>query len=162
MMQKITISVLILSVILILTSCGKYEEGPTISFRSRQKRIEGLWKVEKFMVAGIDSTSFYKTMFGSKIDITDGIWEMHESGGTMRMGGNWNWHTLKYYTMFNVDYAYVNNEFYNDSLFVGIGPFITQSEIKWEILRISNKELFLTTQLFNMMYRIELSLEEDH
>lgn len=162
-MKKIIFYGFIFPIIIILSGCGKYEEGPTISFKSRQKRIEGLWKVEKFMAGPVDSTSFYKSLFGEKIDITDGRWEMPESGGLMRMGGDWNWHTLKYYTVFQIDSGiYINGEYYTDTLIFGVGPFKTNSEIKWEIVRIASKELILSTQIYDLLYRMELSLEKDY
>lgn len=162
-MKKFILYGFVLPLIIILSGCGKYEEGPTISFKSRQKRIEGLWKVEKFMAGPVDSTNFYKSLFGEKIDITDGRWEMPESGGTIRLKGDWNWHTLKYYTVFEMDSAiYINGILYPDTLISGIGPFNSESEIKWEIVRIASKELILSTQIYNLLYRMELSLEKDH
>ena len=159
---------ILLSVIIIslLSECAKYDEGPTISFHSRQKRIEGLWKVDKFLVTEKDSTSFYTALFGDKIDIPvdEYTWEMPEGSGSMRMGGTWEWHTLKYYVMWNVDYAYINNVYFQtDTIsFYGMGPFSTNHSIKWEIERISSKELFLSTVWNNNEYRLEMKIDQDY
>ena len=45
-----------------LVSCGKYEEGPGLSLRSKASRIDGSWKVEKYTEDGTDLTSDYATL----------------------------------------------------------------------------------------------------
>jgi hypothetical protein len=48
--------------VLFLVSCGKYEDGPGISLRSKASRIDGSWKVEKYTEDGTDFTSDYATL----------------------------------------------------------------------------------------------------
>jgi len=38
----------------ILPACKKYEEGPMISFRTKKGRLENTWKVEKWMLNGVE------------------------------------------------------------------------------------------------------------
>jgi len=40
-----------------LVSCGKYEDGPDFTLRSKKARIVGSWTLEKYMVDGVDLTS---------------------------------------------------------------------------------------------------------
>ena len=71
-----------------LTSCGKYEEGPSISLRSKTSRITGEWKMVKQMYNGTevalsneeknwvfdiqkDGKFMMKTSYGNM----DGTWE---------------------------------------------------------------------------------------
>jgi hypothetical protein len=42
---------------LFLVSCGKYEDGPDFTLRSKTARIAGSWTLEKYMVDGVDLTS---------------------------------------------------------------------------------------------------------
>ena len=42
---------------LLLASCGKYEDGPDFTLRSKKARIAGSWTLEKYMVDGVDLTS---------------------------------------------------------------------------------------------------------
>lgn len=42
--------------LLTFSSCGKYEEGPGISFIPKETRLEELWKLEKYSRNGIDKT----------------------------------------------------------------------------------------------------------
>jgi maltose-binding protein MalE len=43
--------------VLFLVSCGKYEDGPDFTLRSKKARIAGSWTLEKYMVDGVDLTS---------------------------------------------------------------------------------------------------------
>ena len=40
-----------------LSGCGKYEEGPWMSFRSRTERVANKWKIEKWTEKGVDQTA---------------------------------------------------------------------------------------------------------
>ncbi|UPT65293.1 MAG: hypothetical protein M0D57_12040 [Sphingobacteriales bacterium JAD_PAG50586_3] len=42
--------------LLTVSSCKKYEEGPYLSFKSREDRISNTWKVEKFYKNGEELT----------------------------------------------------------------------------------------------------------
>jgi hypothetical protein len=48
-----------LLMVLVFMSCGKFEEGPMISFRSVKNRVVGEWTLDKFVSNGVDSTEFY-------------------------------------------------------------------------------------------------------
>lgn len=38
----------------VFTSCRKYEEGPNISFRTKEARVTNNWKVESALVNGVE------------------------------------------------------------------------------------------------------------
>jgi len=42
---------------LFLVSCGKYEDGPDFTLRSKTARIAGSWALDKFIEDGVDLTS---------------------------------------------------------------------------------------------------------
>ncbi len=79
--------------ITVLESCKKYEEGPTISFRSRKERVANTWKVEKYMVGGNDqTTSFNNTNPNYKIKLEkDGVAQLSYSafGLNTTIDGTW-------------------------------------------------------------------------
>jgi hypothetical protein len=56
MKKYLTVAVTAIAV-LFAASCGKYEEGPSISLRSKTARVCNTWKVEKYMVNGSDQTA---------------------------------------------------------------------------------------------------------
>ena len=68
--MKSTISFAILTLILIsLFSCKKYPEGPSLSIRSKKGRIANKWKIDKWLIGGIDSTMYYAAE-GTFIELT--------------------------------------------------------------------------------------------
>lgn len=60
----------------LLNSC-KYEDGPAISFRSRKERVSNTWKLDKYLVNGVDSTIGYSTYY------TAARWTFNKNGGFM-------------------------------------------------------------------------------
>lgn len=56
-MNNISIySIVSLLSVFILTSCGKYEEGPKFSLLSKKERVTNTWKMTKIEVNGQDAT----------------------------------------------------------------------------------------------------------
>jgi hypothetical protein len=49
----------VLLALMLIFGCGKFEEGPKISFVSVKNRIAGEWKLEKFMQDEVDITEAY-------------------------------------------------------------------------------------------------------
>lgn len=64
-MKKICNIVVITAVFSAFMSCSKYEEGPKISLRSKEARVENTWKVEKYYKNGEDKTADF---FADKIN----------------------------------------------------------------------------------------------
>jgi hypothetical protein len=61
-------SIMILAgMILLSTSCKKYEDGPSISFLSKKSRICGIWKIESVYYNGINITQQNSYFYSSSI-----------------------------------------------------------------------------------------------
>jgi len=73
---KVLLSIAVICGIAI-ASCKKYEEGPSMSLRSKKSRIAGEWTIDKVLYNGSDVTSTY---FPSGT-----TYKM-----TMEKGGSWN------------------------------------------------------------------------
>jgi len=54
-----TASILALITLGTLTGCGKYDDGPEFSLRSRKERVANTWRVESAMKGGSDVTSSF-------------------------------------------------------------------------------------------------------
>lgn len=54
---KSTLTIFLLSVVLV--ACGKYEEGPGFSLKSKKSRLAGKWKIESATFNGTDVTASY-------------------------------------------------------------------------------------------------------
>ena len=55
-MKKLSILFAAFAVV-VLASCGKYEDGPNFSLRSKKARVEGEWTLESAVQAGVDITN---------------------------------------------------------------------------------------------------------
>ena len=57
-MKRIIQLFLILGIVIIsVSACRKYEEGPNVSFRTKAARVTNNWKIEGALVDGVDVTS---------------------------------------------------------------------------------------------------------
>ena len=77
MKKIIFLQILIIS---ILTSCSKYEDGPSLSLRSKKARLCGEWKIEFVSQDGIDITTDVLTALGSENEFhieKDGTYHVH-------------------------------------------------------------------------------------
>lgn len=117
----------LLAVVVVLgTSCGKYEEGPGFSLMTKKARVAGVWKLEKYVSANgtvtnaeaDDNTTFEFTKDGSVIiTSTDG-------GASFTINGTWE---------FTKDKEYIKTTL----------VFFGQSSIdEVKILRLTNKEFW--------------------
>ena len=104
---------------ILLQSCKKYPNGPILSLRSREVRIEGNWSCEKVLVNSQESTPFY-----SKYSYNYGAdGSFSENNGFNNLTGTW---------------ALTSDD---DSLIVKINT--TQALHRFKILRLRNKSMWL-------------------
>lgn len=118
-------------IILLMPACKKYEEGPSLSFRSKEARLEGTWKYEKIFVNQKERTlseeeekfrlSFYKEGFARK--------EVFNGSITNSISGNWYWDHRKDNIKLVFDYTYFGTPMHEETLL--------------RIIRLKNKELWL-------------------
>jgi hypothetical protein len=79
--------------VMFLVSCGKYEDGPGFSLRSKAGRVAGSWTYDKAFINNVDVTSlFYSSDVISTLEFTkDGAYTETETyaGQTDTDGGKW-------------------------------------------------------------------------
>lgn len=94
-MKKLSgILIFALILALVLPSCGKYEEGPSISLRSKTSRIVNEWVVEKYYENAVDVTLAYTTfMPGLVMNIKENgevvTTYNDQTGGPVTWGSTW-------------------------------------------------------------------------
>jgi hypothetical protein len=117
----------LLAVVVVLgTSCGKYEEGPGFSLMTKNARVAGVWKLEKYVSANgtvtnaeaDDNTTFEFTKDGSVI-IT-----YMDGGVSFTVNGTWEFTKDK-------EYIKTTTTFFGQT---------SVDEVK--ILRLTNKEFW--------------------
>jgi hypothetical protein len=90
-MKKILFAILAIATLsIVFPSCGKYEEGPKISLASKKSRLQGDWKIKKYMINDVDQTAGYLLIVGNSSVIgieKDGKYSWTFTGGTA--AGTW-------------------------------------------------------------------------
>lgn len=117
------ISVLFLGLI-ILSSCGKYEDGPKFSLLTKKARLCGEWVIDQVMFNDVDQTSAFQSFVG-----TDFVLEIEKDGKYRTEGQNPDSGTWEL------------GEDKDDIYFLSDAQGAT--EIAYRILRLKNKELWL-------------------
>jgi hypothetical protein len=68
-MKKRNILLPMLVILVSITACKKYEEGPAVSLRSKKERVENKWKIAQALDNGKDVTNDYNQY---DLDLTSG------------------------------------------------------------------------------------------
>ncbi len=72
-----------------LTACGKYEDGPEVSLRSRKSRVDGDWKVTRYMVNGDDQTGSHNNDRYNFTKDGDVTYTYTDNGLSISSSGTW-------------------------------------------------------------------------
>ncbi|MBL4706273.1 MAG: hypothetical protein JKY54_17225 [Flavobacteriales bacterium] len=119
-MKKYKLNLLLaasLVVVLNFSSCGKYEDGPSFTLRSKNARLTGEWEVVKI---GTQNITGYEVIWEFS---KDGDWDQTVDYGSYSYtyAGDWEWKSSK------------------EEIEITQGG----SSSRFEILRLTNKELWL-------------------
>jgi len=127
-MNTIKISILFTVLFfLALTSCNKYEDGPVLSFVSRNERVANTWKMDKAIENGVDVTSRYDRY----------VVTLTKSGSAS---------LTAHFTLLSLEYDYVTNGTWNftsndDKLELNYENDLVDAT--YVILKLKEKELWL-------------------
>lgn len=118
-------------------SCKKYEEGPSLSFRSAKSRLVNVWLLEELKVDGSDATqglqqTNYKMEFKKDDSFTI------EQGGNVNEQGTWTFSSDKMQVI-TTNQAGVEREF--------------------DIMRLTNKEFWCNIQRGNQKFEYKFKRE---
>lgn len=102
-----------------LASCGKYEEGPGFSLRSKKARLTGEWELKKLTIDGTETTAFDVTIEFKKDEKFTETFTF--DGETDTDNGEWEFASDKE----NVKLTYADGE-----------------TMEYEIIRLTNKEFW--------------------
>lgn len=143
-MKKILYSALFLTLLFINFSCKKYEEGPSVSLRSAESRLEGTWVLDRYYVNGQDETdslmiSDYKETFNKDDSFRRSF--VDYNGDTTIQEATWEFAENKKVINLLIPY--------NNSI----------SIIAFDILRLKNKELWYKMELNGDIYEYQLIQE---
>jgi hypothetical protein len=120
----------------LFSSCSKYDEGPTITFRSNVSRISGEWKTTKSLRNG--TAESFDANDRVKIDKGGSVTFTHYNGSiAYTITGTWEFTSNDEKVKFSQTYAGVT------------------SSNEYTIKRLSNSEMYLEKQDGNDLYRYE-------
>jgi hypothetical protein len=123
----------LLSLVLILffISCKKYEEGPALSFRSKNARLENSWKYEKILLNADEQVITEEDKkFKLRFDKEGlAIKEIYNASGAASYVGDYTFNDHKEKLQTTFDYSYFGNP--------------VHEVIEYTILKLKNKELWL-------------------
>ncbi len=123
-MKKLFIILLAFS---LFSSC-KYEDGPSLSLRTKKHRAVNIWHIDKALENSVDKTEDYKTAFVNyQIDIRkDNSYEIK-------------------YRPFNIgEYTETGTwSFTGDKIFINFKPTNSSGMSQWKILRLTENETWV-------------------
>lgn len=144
-MKFYSLTIVLICLIVFISGC-RYEDGPAISFRSANSRIQGTYDIKKFEYGGADSTFALKSKscYGEiTIDIDDGI---YMNRGGCATSGSWD---LK------DNNKKIAIQFHGGN-FIGIPPWGLHFTADYEILQLKDHEMVLSTNYNGKFIKIEL------
>jgi hypothetical protein len=153
---------ILFAVVLALSGCKKYDEGPGFTLRSVKNRLTNDdWKLQKLEIGGIDSTREYKEFrFELSFDTESGFsgntysFELAYTyfGELIKESGIIRFQDKGDQMQFINDRPYRNNNIPTSSIFSNSyqGPI-------WEIKKLTNKELWMETFIDRTFHSIKLT-----
>lgn len=156
---------LILFIPLLLVSCKKYEDGPSISFRSAEKRLAGKWRVSELLYNDKDITvAYYAPHFDLYPINIYSDWSRsyfisitHTDGSVIAKS------VMSLNKKKNVmTFGLVPETPYKDiatNIFTVIPPFSTENN--WTILRLKNDEFWIRTNFETNNFELHFDLLND-
>lgn len=130
-MKKI---VFIAMIAIFAASCGKYEEGPSISLKSKTKRLAREWTVEKVIENGVDITQAYLSMVNTHTMLFLDYGSLKETINTTVLAKGWEWGEKK------------------ETIIITYKLLQVESKVTFYIKRLTSKEFWYTTTLDNKDY----------
>jgi len=155
--------------VLVLTSCRKYEEGGFYLFSNMNKKIAGTYHFNHYYIDGVDSADYYfNNDYNAELDLNYNQ-QRDERVGYLNFVHNtdvrnnfayhdvWGWNKKN---KKSISIRFSDEIGYTDSsapdTIINNGPLSPGVENIWDILKLKKGELILETDFNNKHYRAEL------
>jgi hypothetical protein len=102
MKKIISLSTLFVAVMILFSSCGKYEEGPMISLKSKEARVAGTYQVVEVLKNGQVDDSEYNDMTG--------VEPTFEKDGTGSMSTTYSLGGISYTMTYDLEWMFNDDE----------------------------------------------------
>lgn len=137
------------AILLVLSALGcKYEDGPTLSLRSREKRVVGEYMISKFEKGGINLTDSLKKMlcYSKLVFSKDGSFKSTSEIDSCKFSGNW--------ALSHNDERLILQFWGIDTILEPLGR--RWGGFHWDILRLTDDEIHLTLTHENQFVKLNL------
>ncbi len=153
-------------ILLTVLGCGRYEDGPCISFRSVKSRLEGQYIVTFFEKNGQDVLPEWKENFDWKISFSNdresdeynfyanGKYKIDTSFYYLNQHGRYELPLGKEQISFNLEIPYSSVSVITPEY--GFYPFIQNETIVVDISRLTKDDLWISHRSGNDFYEIHL------
>lgn len=150
------------AVFILLISC-RYEEGPALSFRKVNNRLQGFWEIKNFNVNGVDCTNVYFDKCSCNYSFSNvrdtyylSFIDCRPDGRTIY--GSYDFKDNKNVLIFNMaglgDFKDTTLSW--DSPVTYFGPIGTMKFSEWNILKLKNQEMKLESNYEGSYYVLDL------
>ncbi|MBU0486376.1 MAG: hypothetical protein KKA07_12715 [Bacteroidetes bacterium] len=134
---------LFIFVALLLSACGKYEQGPELSLRSKKARLTGDWIPQSYAYPVDyegDSINFASISFDDEGKIS---WNYYENGEFEYLPGTWKFSGKKTHLFITLVRALFTPDKGNTPVEGGevLPPSFEYIDITWDIIRLTKTEL---------------------
>ena len=120
--------------ILVVSACKKYPDGPTFTLLTKRNRLENSWVIQQVLENGLDKTTDYKNVYKDYNLIIDKKGPCSAS-----------WSTLGFAFAESASWAFNGNKTY-----VIFDPSSNNNgNTSWKILKLKDKELWALDDNFN-------------
>jgi len=126
--------VFITMIVILATSCGKYEDGPGFSLNSKTKRLAREWTIDKVIENGTDITATYLSMVTKHTMLFIDYGSLKETINQTILAKGWEWGEKK------------------ETLIITYKLLDVESTVVFNIRRLTTKEFWYTTTLDNKDY----------
>ncbi len=166
MKRKINKLLIYSCIIFTALACGRYEDGPVLSFRSPEKRVAGLWEAKRVIIDELDQTASYQSdsvflrfsVSGTRNELFISLVEENRSSAALSMSVLAFSDDHKSVDFFLPVYAAYSS--ITEPLFELI-PALNQS-CTWTINRLSVSEWWISTEYNQVSYELQLKKTEQY
>lgn len=137
-------------ILLALTGCKKYEEGPAISLRSKEARLCQEWKTDNYLQNGESYIFFVEQYWNINKDGTMEMTTIYDENDEATDTYSWRWVDNKESIEIQFSVEKKNHAFYP------LKSTKTNEWIKLNIKKLKNENLVFETEIEGADYRIEL------
>ncbi len=152
-MKKLLSIVIVLTAVIFINSCGKYEEGPSISLKSKTARAAGEWETQAILFDGEeqDLTLFMEQYYTY----------VYEKDGTgKRIGEEFQWEGYNYQAAeFKLEWEFNANK---EKIIRKITETTTNIiEEKHTIIKLKEKEMWYTIDDTVEVHMVKITIGEE-